>query len=98
MLFVKFYDESVEIESLTKRKVLFTFYGMLLLPSSFIVFIFCNFGLMSRESILAAEVFGFGSMILEILQYLPQILKTLRLEEVGSLSTKTMMMQSPGRP
>jgi len=56
-----------------------------------------TFGFPSSASLKYTDMLGIISLLLSFLQFIPQILETYKLQEVGALSVTSMLMQTPGK-
>lgn len=55
-----------------------------------------NFGYPSSVSLGYSDLLGIISLTLSFFQFIPQIVETYKLQEVGALSITSMLMQTPG--
>jgi uncharacterized protein with PQ loop repeat len=64
--------------------------------SSLALFFSLGDGQQSNVTEIFADMLGLISMITASIQFIPQIVKTLRIRQVGSLSIPSMILQTPG--
>lgn len=94
---VRYSPETVEAPGWTwsKRILVITITTMTLIVIT-ALFIQSLFGFPSSVSLKFANHLGFVSLVLSFFQFIPQIFKTYKLQEVGALSITAMLMQTPG--